>query len=108
MLDPFSLSQSLEKVTHKEELMDSMYKKNRMCGARQRGQYVSNNSGSGGRSSSFSPKKDNSNPANPGTKLFKARRARGECYKYGDKYFVRHVCKNKQLNTMQSIIDQEG
>lgn len=53
MLDPFFLSQDVEKARHKEEMIDSM-NKNIMGGARQSGHYSSNNNGLGSRSSSLS------------------------------------------------------
>lgn len=39
--------------------------------------------------------------------MFEARKARGECYRCGDKYFIGHQGKDKQLNTLQGTTEQE-
>lgn len=107
ILDPYSLSHAVEKARHKENLIDTMAKKNKFNGVRSVGQYQGSNLAAGNKTVGNSQKEGTSNTTLSGTKLFEARKARGECYKYGEKYFSGHVCKNRQLNTLSGSTEQE-
>ncbi|XP_019228862.1 PREDICTED: uncharacterized protein LOC109209954 [Nicotiana attenuata] len=106
MLDPYSLSHAVEKAIHKENLIETMAKKNRFSGVRSVGQYQGPNPSAVNKTMGNSQKEGNSNTALTGTKLFEARKARGECYKCGERYFPGHVCKNRQLNTLSGSTEQ--
>ncbi|XP_019257630.1 PREDICTED: uncharacterized protein LOC109235836 [Nicotiana attenuata] len=84
-----------------------MAKKNRFSGVRSVGQYQGSNLAAGNKTVGNSQKEGSSNTTLSGTKLFEARKARGECYKCGEKYFPGHVCKNRQLNTLPGSTKQE-
>ncbi|XP_075092058.1 uncharacterized protein LOC142172173 [Nicotiana tabacum] len=107
MLDPFSLSQAVEKARHKEELLDSISRKNRGGAGRQSTQYNAYIGAAGGRTSGNIQKESYSNSNISGNKLFEARKARGEWYRCGEKYFSGHQCKDKQLNILHGTTDQD-
>ncbi|XP_019246493.1 PREDICTED: uncharacterized protein LOC109226149 [Nicotiana attenuata] len=107
MLDPYSLSQAVEKARHKEELLDSMNREGKLGGSRPGNQYNTNFSTGGVKNSGIGQKEGNYNSSTPGNKLFEARKARGECYKCGERYFPGHVCKNRQINTLSGTTEQE-
>ncbi|OIT37858.1 putative mitochondrial protein [Nicotiana attenuata] len=81
MLDPFSLSQAIEKARHKEELLESMSRKNRGSGGKSAAQYSMASDASGSRTSNFTLKEGNPNSTISANKLFEAGKARGECYR---------------------------
>ncbi|OIT31356.1 putative mitochondrial protein, partial [Nicotiana attenuata] len=80
MLDPYSLSHAVEKARHKEELMESMNKK-KGYGGRQNLQPSTYVNTTMSKPSSYVQKENNQQSSISGTKLFEARKARGECYK---------------------------
>ncbi|XP_019227493.1 PREDICTED: uncharacterized protein LOC109208797 [Nicotiana attenuata] len=81
MLDPYSLSHAVEKARHKEELMESMNKK-KGYGGRQNLQPSTYVNTTMSKPSSYVQKENNQQSSISGTKLFEARKARGECYKW--------------------------
>ncbi|XP_019265828.1 PREDICTED: uncharacterized protein LOC109243359 [Nicotiana attenuata] len=107
MLDPFSLSQTVEKARHKEKLLEAIAKKGKASITKQSVQYSNNNGQTGMRTAGVQQKEGGSTSYNVGNKLFEARRARGECYKCGEKYFPGHQCKNKQLNALSGSTEHE-
>ncbi|OIT04452.1 hypothetical protein A4A49_30238 [Nicotiana attenuata] len=106
MLDPFSLSQAMEKAKHKENLLEAVAKKGKGSAVRNMGQYNNNNSQAGFKTSRFPQRDGGSTSNNVGNNLFEARRARGECYKCGERYFPGHQCKNIQLNALSGTTEQ--
>ncbi|OIT28758.1 hypothetical protein A4A49_55634 [Nicotiana attenuata] len=108
MLDPFSLSQVVKKARHKEELLDSISRKSRGGAGRQSTQYNSYTGTTWGRTVGNIQKEGYSNSTISANKLFEARKANGECYRCGEKYFPGHQCKDKQLNTLHGTPDQEA
>lgn len=95
ILDPFSLSQAVEKITHQEKLIETINKKSKSTEVRMAPQFNSSGNRNFG----------------PGTKLIEARRVRGEFYKCGEKYYPGHQCKDKQLNALTActeIIEEGG
>ncbi|PHT85952.1 hypothetical protein T459_08058 [Capsicum annuum] len=95
ILDPFSLSQAVEKIRHQEKLIETINKKSKSTEVRMAPQFNSSGNRNFG----------------PGTKLIEARRARGEFYKCGEKYYLGHQCKDKQLNALTActeIIEEGG
>lgn len=98
----------MEKVRYKEELLESMSRKNRVYGGRQSTQFSTlllvlqeiNPLG-------YVQKEGSHHASISGTKLFEARKTRRECYKCGEKYFPGHVCKSKLLNALSGTTDHE-
>lgn len=80
-----------------ERVMDSWDKKSKFNWGNRSG--TTSSAMVGNRSSTFNIK-GVSDPTNQRNKLFEARKAQGLCYRCGEKYFVGHQCKPKQLNAM--------
>lgn len=106
MLDPYSLSHAVEKSRHKEELMESMSRKNKGYGGRQSTQSSTHANTTLSRPPSYIQKENGPQTSISGTKQFEARKVRGECYKCGERCFPGHVCKSKQLNILSGTTEQ--
>ncbi|PHU01203.1 hypothetical protein BC332_30990 [Capsicum chinense] len=96
MLNPYSMSQAIDKARHQERLLNIQHKKER--------DQLSRGSYDGGSSGGYEASRGVSS-RNPSNTLFEQRRAQGLYYKCGDKYYVGLQCKQKHLNTMTALED---
>ncbi|OIT08230.1 hypothetical protein A4A49_40265 [Nicotiana attenuata] len=105
MLNPYNLSQDVEKARHQEKVIETWNKKGKTPWGR--GSAYENHQQTNTRTPILGTK--GAGPANysaPGNKGFDNRRNNGLCWKCGDKYFHGHVCKQKQINAMAAAEDQ--
>lgn len=95
MLNPFLLSQAVDKARHQEKLLIAL-------GRKEKGQWSKGeNSGPSTMSKGTIPVPNSQN-----NQLFEYRRSNGLCYKCGEKYQLGHQCKPKHLNAMTAIVEQ--
>lgn len=105
MLNPYTLSQAIEKARHQERVIDTLNRKSRVVWGK-----------SANNSTQFIPPHNNVNNkggANPSwngqmSKGGEYRRNNGLCYRCGDKYYQGHQCKQKQINAMNASENQIG
>nr|XP_016449252.1 PREDICTED: uncharacterized protein LOC107774272 [Nicotiana tabacum] len=98
MLNPFTLSQAVDKARYQERLIQVQNRK-------ERSQWGRSNITGYNQTNGVMVKGANSSVGGQGNKLLELRKAQGLCYKCGEKYHVGHQCKTKQLNTMSASID---
>lgn len=94
MLNPFSLSQALDKARHQENLLSALsWEEKELWNKSTTSNYQQNTRGRG------------LSIGNTRNRLFETRRAHGLCYKYRDKYQPGHQCKHK-LNVISATTEQ--
>lgn len=94
MLDPYTLTQAVDKARHQEKILESNSKRNRVTGDKSATPAGSLHQQNPKGSTGFN--KDNQGASGPGSSsLRENRRLQGLCYECGDKYVYGHQCKSK-------------
>lgn len=106
MLDPFTLSQDVEKAKYQEKVIEAWDKKGKATWGKS--SYTNQSASPSNQRSSTNHKGEGSNNfGNQNTRVNKYMRNQRLHYKCGDKYFPGHQCKEKQNNAITAEEHEE-